>query len=360
MNVLNPIIIGSIRLPNRVIMAPLTRKRSTDDHIPTPVMQEYYKQRAGAGLIISEAVNISPVAVGYANTPGIWNERQVKEWMKITDAVHNEGGRIFMQLWHVGRHSHPVLLSDNLIPVAPSAIPDGAPINTPGGYLQSYVPEALTKEGIANTVNDYRIAAKNAIRAGFDGVEVHGANSYLIHQFLMDGSNQRTDEYGGSFPNRTRFLNEVLAAIVSEIGKERTALRLSPGYSRNGMHDSNRIKLFEYVISEVNSFDLAYLHLIEPSGDPERDDDWVIEIAKHYRPYYKGKLMICGDYDLAKANTIIESGYSDMVAFGKLYISNPDLAERFREGAPLREWDSGTFYEGGKRGYINYPFRAKE
>jgi N-ethylmaleimide reductase len=360
MKLLDPITVGKIKLSNRVIMAPLTRKRSTDDHIPVEIMQEYYRQRAGAGLIISEATNISPNAVGYANTPGIWTNQQVKEWMKITDAVHRSGGRVFLQLWHVGRHSHPVLLAKGLKPVAPSALADGAPINTPNGYLPSYVPEPLTPKGISDTVNEYRIAAKNAIDAGFDGVEVHGANSYLIHQFLMDGSNKRTDEYGGSLDNRMRFLHEVIDAVVSEIGSDRTGLRLSPGYAMNGMRDSDRLRLFESVISSINNYNLAFLHLTESSKMPDDTDEWIDDTAKHFRKFYNGKLIICGGFDLEKANRVIEEGSADMVAFGRLYISNPDLAERFRDGSPLNPWDQDTFYEGGEKGYTDYPLRSSE
>lgn len=345
---------GSIDLHNRVIMAPLTRKRATIHNVPTPVMIQYYRQRSTAGLIISEATNISAEAVGYHNTPGIFTDEQVKAWTEITSAVHLEGGKIVMQLWHTGRHSHPKLLPRGKWPVAPSAINEDGLVNTPEGHLPTVVPKAMTKKDIERTIGDYRRAAGNALKASFDGVEIHGANGYLPHQFLMESTNKREDEYGGSYENRARFLFRILDEVVDECGAKKTGLRLSPVFLKRGIWDPDPISLFEYVIRETNRYGLAYLHLTEPMGRIDGYRDWTGKVAPHFRKIYEGPLMICGDYTLEKAEAVLEKGDADLVAFGRPFISNPNLVERFINGSELTPWDENTFYQGGEKGYVDY------
>ena len=350
-DLLRPYHSGGLDLPNRVVMAPLTRKRATADLLPVPIMETYYRQRAGAGLIISEATNISPHAVGYANTPGVYSEEQVIRWRAITDGVHRSGGRIFLQLWHTGRISHPELQPDHALPVAPSAIAIRGSISTPEGLKPFPVPRALKEEEIAGITEQYALAAANAIKAGFDGVEIHGANGYLPHQFLLSGSNRRTDRYGGSIGNRCRFLMEVTEAVVREVGNSLTGLRLSPAFEKHDMHDDDRLSLFEYLVTELNRFDLCYLHLTEPLSTRPED---IPEVARHFRPLFNNTLITCGGYDKQKAENALAMGIADLVAFGRPYISNPDLTERFKNGSPLRPWDENTFYKGGEKGYIDY------
>jgi N-ethylmaleimide reductase len=346
--------IGKTELANRIVMAPLTRKRATRDNIPTAIMIKYYRQRSSAGLIISEATNISPEAVGYFDTPGIFNETQVEAWKRITGAVHDEGGKIFMQLWHTGRHSHPTMLPGGQKPLAPSAVNEDGLVNTPEGHLPTVVPMAMTKEDIERTIGDYKRAAANALKAGFDGVEIHGANGYLPHQFLMESTNKRTDEYGGDPVNRARFLFRVIREVLDECGPDQTALRLSPIFMKRSIWDPDPISLFEFVIKELNNYDLAYLHLTEPAGQVVDYAGWTGRIAPHFRKIYEGQLMICGGYDRQKASEVVEKGYADLVAFGRPYISNPNLVERFKKAIELTPWDEDTFYEGGERGYIDY------
>jgi N-ethylmaleimide reductase len=348
----SPIQVGAYRLANRVIMAPLTRMRAPDS-IPTDLMVTYYSQRATAGLIISEATAISSQGIGYPAIPGIYHETQIKAWKKITEAVHNEGGRIFLQLWHVGRISHPDFHAGEL-PVAPSAIaPQGQAVTYNG--LQPFVtPRALRTEELPGIVEQYRQAAKNALAAGFNGVEIHSANGYLLDQFLRDGSNQREDNYGGSLENRCRLLLEVTQAVIKVWGAERVGIRLSPSGTFNDMSDSNPKALFGYLLGQLNRFDLAYLHLVDALESDIRHGANVVDLAL-LRQAYLGTLIVCGGYDKTLANQAIAEDLADAVAFGQLYIANPDLVARFKADAPLNTPDPSTFYGGEEKGYTDYP-----
>jgi N-ethylmaleimide reductase len=310
-------------------------------------MAEYYEQRASAGLIISEGVVISPQGKGYPNTPGIFTDDQEAEWRKIVDAVHDAGGRLFAQLWHVGRVSHPSLQPDGALPVAPSAIAATGQLYTPEGMKSFVVPRALETREIAGIVEHFRQAAARAKRAGFDGVELHGANGYLIDQFLRDGSNKRTDRYGGSLENRTRFLLEIVEAVSSVYGAERVGVRLSPLGSIHGMHDSAPETTFRYAAGSLRPFGLAYLHVIET-----RDEafDW-----RALRSAFGGPYVANGGYDRDGAAAAIRAGDADLVSFGAPFIANPDLVDRFRAGAQLATGDRATYYSGGARGYTDYP-----
>lgn len=349
----SPIDIGPCHLPNRIIMAPLTRMRAPDN-IPTELMKTYYVQRASSGLIITEATQISPQGVGYPATPGIYNKRQVTGWKLITDALHAQNGRIFLQLWHVGRISHPDF-HDGALPVAPSAIrPEGSAV-TPSGMQPFVTPRALETDEIPGIVEQYRRAAENALVAGFDGVEIHSANGYLLDQFLRDGTNKRTDCYGGSLENRSRLLLEVIEAVAGVWGAERVGIRLSPSGTFNDMSDSNPATMFVYLLDQLNRFGLAYLHIVDALEGDVRYGANVIDLAV-LRVAYNGVLIVCGGYDQARAEAVIDKGLADAVAFGQLYIANPDLVERFKAHAPLNEPDPGTFYGGAEKGYTDYPF----
>lgn len=345
---------GHLNLNNRIAMAPLTRCRAGEGNTVNELHVEYYSQRAGAGLIISEGSQISPRAIGYPDTPGIHSKEQVEAWKKVTDAVHRKDGKIFIQLWHVGRVSHQNFL-DGELPLAPSAIPASGLSRTKQGKLPHPTPRAMTKTDIQQTVEDYVHAALNAMEAGFDGVEIHGANGYLINQFLCDSSNKRTDEYGGSIENRCRFGLEVTGAVIRAIGNNKTAIRLSPGGVGNDIMDSNLKALFGYFIESLNEYDLAFLHLLEPYENLSHIPNAVQNIAEHFRQIYQGTLMINNGFDFESANRVVEEGHADLVSFGKLFISNPDLVERFRQNAPLNDWDLDTFYSPGPKGFIDYP-----
>ncbi len=351
----SPVSLGRLQLPNRIVMAPLTRNRAAAGDVPQPMNARYYCQRATAGLIITEASPISPQGVGYPGTPGIYSEAQIAGWQTVTQAVHDAGGHIFQQLWHVGRISHPDLQPGGAVPVAPSAIrPAGEAFTTTG--MQPFVtPRALEPDEILDIVAQYAAAARNALQAGFDGVEVHAANGYLIDQFLRDGSNQRTDNYGGSLENRSRLLREVLQAVCEVIGSERVGVRISPENSFNDMHDSNPLETFEYVTALLNDFGIAYLHVVEGdmvAGGKSLDYGRI-------RAAFKGIYMANCRYDLERAQQAIAAGAADMVSFGTLYIANPDLVERFRQGAVLNTPDPGTFYGGDEHGYTDYPFMGE-
>jgi N-ethylmaleimide reductase len=347
-----PIHIEPYYLPNRIVMAPLTRMRAPEN-IPTELMATYYAQRASAGLIISEATQISPQGVGYPATPGIHNELQVAGWKKITEAVHAKKGHIFLQLWHVGRISHPDF-HDGQLPVAPSAItPDGFAV-TPHGMKPFVTPRALETDEIQGIVEDYRQAAKNALEAGFDGVEIHSANGYLLDQFLRDGTNKRTDRYGGTPENRARFLLEVTEAVATVWGAERVGIRLSPSGTFNDMTDSDPETVFVYLLGQLNRFGLAYLHIVDALEGDIRHGANVINLEV-LRKAYNGILIVCGGYDQARAEQVIAQGMAGAVAFGQLYIANPDLVERFKLSAPLNEPDPATFYGGNEKGYTDYP-----
>lgn len=350
-----PFTAGAIEMQNRVVMAPLTRNRADDvTGEVNDLHVAYYRQRAGAGLIITEATQISPVGKGYIQTPGIHTEAQAKAWKKVTDAVHEAGGRIVVQLWHVGRISHVSLQPGGAAPVAPSAIGAGSKTFTRNGFEETSEPRALETHEIAATVEDYRKAAALAIKAGFDGVEVHGANGYLIDQFLKTGANTRSDAYGGVIENRARFLFEVLDAVTAEIGGDRTGLRLSPFSPANGITDEDPQGDFEYVIGKLNGYGLAYLHMVEGATGGSRDLGEGQSLAA-LRALFDGPYMANNGYDRAMALETVASGKADLVAFGRPFISNPDLVARLRQDAPLNEGDQGTFYGGGAEGFTDYP-----
>jgi N-ethylmaleimide reductase len=347
----SPYQLGPYELPNRVVMAPMTRNRAGEDRIVTPLTVRYYAQRAGAGLIVTEATHASPMGVGYLGTPGIHTEAQVDAWRGVTDAVHDRGGRIFMQLWHTGRISHPSMLPGGATPVAPSAIAPRGSVYTASGLQLFVTPRALETDEIASIVADFANGARQAYLAGFDGVEIHGANGYLIDQFLRDGSNRRTDAYGGTIPNRTRFLNEVIAAVVDVWGGERVGVRLSPVNAYNDMSDSDPEATFSYAAHSLNRYGLAYLHLVDPVGSGSDS----ARITPVLRAIYRGTLMANGGYGAASGNHAIATGEADLVSFGKPFLANPDLPTRLRLGAPLNDPDLETFYTGGERGYTDYP-----
>jgi N-ethylmaleimide reductase len=353
-NLFTPIQLGRYELPNRIVMAPLTRNRAGAGNVPQPLNALYYQQRASAGLIITEASQVSPQGVGYPATPGIHSAEQVEGWKTVTQAVHDKGGRIFLQLWHVGRISHPSLQPDGALPVAPSAIQPKGDAMTYSGMQPFVIPRALELEEIPSIIDQYRQGAKNALEAGFDGVEIHGANGYLLDQFLRDGTNQRTDAYGGSLENRARLLLEVTQAVVDVWGSDRVGVRLSPSGTFNDMADSDPRATFGYAIQALNAFNLAYLHLLEPSEADLRYGGIPIP-TREFRPLYDGTLMVNWGYDQASGHQAIAEGYADLVSYGTLFIANPDLPRRFQENAPLNAPNPDTFYGGGAEGYTDYP-----
>ncbi len=354
-NLFTPVDLGELTLPNRVVMAPLTRNRAGAGNVPVAMNVEYYVQRASAGLIITEATQISPQGVGYPSTPGIHSAEQIAGWRQVTDAVHAHDGRIFLQLWHVGRISHPSLQPEGALPVAPSAIaPVVGEAMTYSGSQPFVTPRALTLEEIPGIIRDYRNAAENALKAGFDGVEIHGANGYLLDQFLRDGTNRRSDVYGGSIANRARLHLEVLEAVLKVWPAGRVGMRLSPSATFNDMLDSDPHATFGYLVRELNKYDLAYLHLIEPTEADVRYGGTPVP-SSFFRPIYRGALMVNNEYDGAKAASAITEGRADLVALGKAFIANPDLPERLRASAPLNTPDPTSFYGGDARGYIDYP-----
>ncbi len=352
-NLFNPITIGRHELPNRIFMAPMTRNRAPDT-IPNTLMKTYYGQRAEAGLIITEGSQISTQGVGYPATPGIHTDAQVAGWKAITDAVHENGGHVFCQLWHCGRVSHPDLQRDGALPVAPSPIAPAGEVMTYAGPKPFVAPRALELKEIPGIVADYAHAADCALRAGFDGVEIHGANGYLIDQFLRDGSNQRSDAYGGPVENRVRFLLEVVEAVSGACGADRVGVRLSPLQPFNDMRDSNPEATFTYAIGQLNRFGLAYLHITEMGKETPgaAGPDFDLGLLRNT---WQGVYITNSGYDKARANSAIASGAADAIAFGTLFLANPDLVTRFRLDAPLNEPDPATFYGGGKDGYIDYP-----
>lgn len=351
--------LGNISLPNRLVMAPMTRNRAGEGNTATELMATYYRQRSSAGLIVSEGTQISEQGVGYPNTPGIHSEEQVESWKKVTNAVHEEGGKIFAQIWHVGRISHPIF-HDGDLPVAPSAIKPEGQTFTPEGMKDFVTPRALETEEIPGVIDDYVKAAENAIRAGFDGVEIHGANGYLIDQFIQDGTNNRTDKYGGSKENRARFALEVTEAVTKAIGSERTGIRLSPSGEFNDMYDSNPKETFSYLIEQLNNYDLAYLHLVEPLTDVSDMPNYAKQVAEFFRPSYEGTLITCGNYDRESGMEVLREENADLVGYAKLFLANPDLPERFAVNAELNEPDRDTFYGGDEKGYTDYPFMKEE
>ncbi|PZR00629.1 MAG: alkene reductase [Cereibacter sphaeroides] len=354
----SPIRAGALDLFNRIAMAPLTRNRARPlDDTPHALNAEYYAQRASVGLLITEASQISPEGKGYAWTPGIYSPEQVEGWKAVTEAVHARGGKIVIQLWHVGRISHTSLQPNGQPPVAPSAIGAGAKTFDGKNFVETSIPRALGIEEIPRILADYVLATRNARAAGFDGVEIHAANGYLINQFLEDGSNRRTDAYGGSIENRTRFLREVIESVTNAWDKDHVGIRLSPFASAQGVSDSDPVPLFNRAVDIVNEAGLAYLHMIEgkTGGSRELAPGQSIQAL---RKRFKGVYIANNGYDRDMAIKAVESGHADVVAFGRLLISNPDLVERLRRNAPLNEPDPATFYGGGAEGYTDYPFLA--
>ncbi len=349
-----PVTVGRMSLPNRIAMAPLTRSRTDNaTGVPTAMNAEYYAQRAAAGLIISEATQISPQGKGYAYTPGIHSAEQIAGWRLVTDAVHAKGGHLAMQLWHVGRISHPDLQPGGALPVAPSAVKPNMKAFTVDGFKDIPAPRALDIAELPGIVEDYRVATRHALAAGFDAVELHAANGYLIDQFLRDGTNTRTDAYGGSVENRARFLFEVLDAVVAEAGADRVGIRLSPLSPSNDAQDSDPRATFSPVIKRLNGYNLAYLHMIE--GVTRGPHPGFGGLLAELRALYKGRYIANNAYTRDLAIEALASGHADLIAFGRPWISNPDLVERLRIGAPLAEPDTVTFYGGDAHGYTDYP-----
>jgi N-ethylmaleimide reductase len=347
--------VGELELPNRIIMAPLTRNRALPDgDVPHALNAEYYAQRASAGLIVSEASQISPEGKGYAWTPGIHSEAQVDGWRLVTDAVHAKGGRMFIQLWHVGRVSHTSLQPDEQAPVAPSALAAETQTFDGKSFVPTSTPRALETSEMARIVNDYRKAAINAKNAGFDGIELHAANGYLLDQFLRDGSNKRSDPYGGSVENRARLLIEVLEALTEIWPAGRIGIRLSPFSHANGMSDSDPMATFAHVIARLSDLGLAYLHLVEGETGGPRDLPEGASIGS-LRSLFSGVYMANNGYDFDLATNAVVSGEVDLVAFGRPFIANPDLVERFAQNSDLNDLDPGTLYGGGAAGYTDYP-----
>src|SRR5579871_5184918 len=349
-----PYKLGPITLPNRLVMAPLTRNRAVPPGmVPSPLAVEYYGQRASAGLLITEASQVSQQGQGYQDTPGIYSKEQVAGWRKVTDRVHARGGRIFLQLWHVGRISHTSLQPNNGAPVAPSAITAKTKTFVNGTFADVSAPRALELPEIPGIIDAFRKGAANSIEAGFDGVEIHGANGYLLDQFAKNGTNKRTDAYGGSIENRARLLLEVSKAVVAEVGAERTGIRISPVTPANDVSDSNPQPLFDHIVDHLSALKLVYIHVIEGATGGPRD------VApfdyRSLRNRFKGAYIANNGYDFELANKVLSANEADLIAFGKLFISNPDLVERFRRGAPLNAFDKATFYGGGAKGYTDYP-----
>ena len=347
-NLFAPITLAGLTLPNRIAMAPMTRNRAGEGHVPTDLMATYYAQRASAGMIITEATQVSPLSIAYPGTPGIHTPEQTAGWRKVTEAVHAAGGHIWLQLWHVGRVAHPSLM-DGQQPIAPSAIAAKGETFTGKGMEPFVTPRALTTDEITEVVGQYAQGAANAKEAGFDGVEIHGANGYLIDQFLRDGSNQRTDAYGGSPENRARFLYEITCAVTSVWGGGKVGVRLSPVNPFNDMSDSDPLTTFTKAAEGLNEYGLGYLHIMEPLGGAGAP------ITPAIRKLFRRPLIVNGGYTRETAEAAIETGAADMVAFGVPFISNPDLPERLAQNAPLNPPDQATFYGGDAKGYTDYP-----
>jgi N-ethylmaleimide reductase len=349
-----PYHLGPLTLPNRFAMAPLTRNRAVPPGmLPSPLAVNYYGQRASAGLLITEASQVSQQGQGYQDTPGIYSTEQVAGWRKVTDRVHERGGRIFIQIWHVGRISHVTLQANGGAPVGPSAIRAKGKTFVNGTFADVSEPRALELSEIPGIIEDFKRGTANALAAGFDGIEIHGANGYLLDQFAKDGTNKRTDAYGGSIENRAKLMLEVSKVVAAEAGAERTGIRISPVTPSNDVSDSNPQPLFDYIVDQLNALKLTYIHVVEGATGGPRD------IAPFdygsLRKRFKGAYMANNGYDFALANQVLEAGAADLIAFGKPFISNPDLVERLKQGAPLNEWDKATFYGGGAKGYTDYP-----
>lgn len=349
-----PYKLGAITLPNRFAMAPLTRNRADPATlVPGPLAADYYGQRASAGLLITEASQVSQQGQGYQDTPGIYSKEQVAGWRKVTDRVHEKGGHIYIQLWHVGRISHTSLQAGGGKPVAPSAIRAKGKTFVNGTFTEISEPRALELSEIPGIIDDFKRGAENALAAGFDGVEVHGANGYLLDQFAKDGANQRTDAYGGSIENRARLMLEVSKAVAAVAGADRTGIRISPVTPANDVSESDPQPLFDYIVDGLDALKLVYIHVIEGATGGPRDNapfDYA-SLRKRFKQAY----MANNGYDFALANKALDANAADLIAFGKPFISNPDLVERLKQGAPLNDWDKNTFYGGGAKGYTDYP-----
>ena len=351
----NPIRYGAIEAKNRFVMAPLTRGRGTRDHVPTPLMAEYYAQRASAGLIITEATGISREGLGWPYAPGLWTDDQVEGWKTVTRSVHDAGGKIVCQLWHMGRIVHPSFL-DGKPPVSASATTAPGAAHTYDGKQPFAEARALGLAEIPRLLEDYRHAAANAMRAGFDGVQLHAANGYLIDQFLRDGSNLRTDAYGGSIDNRIRLLDEVTRTLVAVAGKERTGVRLSPNGASQGVDDTDPNALFTAAAARLHEIGIAFLELREQNPDGTFGSTSVPKVSPLIRKVFTAPLVLNSDYDAARAEAAIESGAADAISFGRPFLANPDLPRRVREGLPLNQGDIKTWYRQGPEGYTDYPF----
>ena len=350
-----PIQLGSLVLANRVFMAPLTRNRAHADGVPSELAATYYSQRASAGLIVTEATQISPMGKGYINTPGIHSPEQVRAWSRIVKAVHTSGGRIFLQLWHVGRISHTSLLPNHAQPVAPSTIRANSQTLIATGLAPVSEPVALTASGIKETLDDYRRAAANAKEAGFDGVEIHAANGYLIDQFLKTGSNRRTDEYGGVAANRVRFLMETVERVLQVWDSGQVGVRISPTGDFNDMTDDNPLETYSVAIARLNDYGLGYLHVVETAQNSKGSSEEDLAMSAHLRTLWKGLYVVNGGYDGLKGEEALRNAHADAVAYGRAFLANPDLPKRLQLGATLNEPDPTTFYGGDAAGYTSYP-----
>jgi N-ethylmaleimide reductase len=348
-----PYVLGSLTLPNRIVMAPLTRNRAGAGFVPGDLVAEYYAQRASAGLIISEATQISQQGQGYQDTPGIYTQAQIDGWRKVTDAVHAKAGRIFLQLWHVGRVSHVDLQPDGQPPVAPSAVKANTKTFVNNTFVDVSEPRALELDEIPGIIEDFRRAAGNAIAAGFDGVEVHGANGYLLDQFAKDGANMRTDAYGGSIENRAKLMLEVTGAVIEEVGANRTGVRISPVSPANGVSATDPQAQFNHIVEKLNELGIAYLHVVEGATGGPRD---VASFDfKALRQKFRNSYIANNGYDLDLATTRLKQGLADLFAFGRPFIANPDLVERLKIGAQLASFNPATLYGGSSAGYTDYP-----
>jgi N-ethylmaleimide reductase len=349
----DPIQLGAVSAPNRILMAPLTRGRATRDHVPTPVMVDYYRRRASAGLIISEATGISRQGLGWPYAPGLWTPQQVEGWKPVTAAVHDAGGRIFAQLWHMGRLVHSSVTGQQPVSSSPIAAPGHA--HTYGDNADYETPRALEVADIPALLDSYAQAARNAIAAGFDGVQIHAANGYLIDEFLRNGVNHRDDDYGGSPENRVRLLREATSVVVDAIGADRTAVRLSPNGDTQGTDDSDPASLFPVAAQALDALGIAFLELRELTPEGTYGSSDVPRQSPLIRRHFRGPLILNSDYTVDSAQAALDSGVADAIAFGRPFIANPDLVERLRTGAPLNMWDAKTFYTQGAEGYTDYP-----
>jgi N-ethylmaleimide reductase len=348
MDLFTPFVLGDLTLQNRLVMAPMTRSRAVENNVPSPLAPLYYQQRASAGLIITEATQVHPRGVGYIRTPGIYSEAQIAGWKKVTDAVHAVNGKIFMQLWHVGRVSHPDFHHGEL-PLAPSALPVEGQVFTPDGLKNIEIPQAIATDKIPEIIEQFKLGAKHAKAAGFDGIELHGANGYLLDQFLRDGSNKRQDNYGGNLQNRLRFPLEVTRAVLEVWPANRVGYKIHPYFSGYSMSDSNPEETFSALTSELSKLHLSYLHVTETVGEKRP------LLAPILRNLFQGAFMLNGGYDLASGNEAIAQHKADLIAYGVLFLANPDLPERFQKKSNLNTPNRETFYSGEEKGYIDYP-----